>query len=82
MIVVSPALVHSVIALVLAFVIPPLGIVVARDALDATRQWGMDESIPRLALLCSIFLTIACGLVLVIGFASAVVVPLLSGVLR
>ena len=66
----------------LAVLFPPTGIIVSRDAVAASRNWGLDESIPRLALLISIVLTVTGALIVVVGFTTSVVVPLLSAQLR
>lgn len=79
---VSPTLLHTAAAFVLAVLFPPIGIIVSRDAIASTRRWGLDDSLPRLALLISIVLTVTGALIVVVGFTTSVVVPLLSAQLR
>ena len=79
---VSPTLLHTAVALVLAVFLPLIGIIVSRDAMASTRKWGLDDSLPRLTLLISIVLTVTGALIVVVGFTTSVVVPVLSALLR
>ncbi|MFQ3396529.1 hypothetical protein P9477_24125, partial [Enterobacter mori] len=62
------AIANGLVAIVLAVILPPLGIVFARDALTAAKTAGTDDTIARFALWIGIAFTIMGGLVVVVGF--------------
>lgn len=69
---------NGLVAIVLAIILPPLGIFFAKDALAAAKTAGTDDTIARFALWISVALTIMGGIVVIVGFITSVVIPVLS----
>lgn len=74
----TATLVNGLVAILLAILLPPVGIFFAKDALESARRSGADETVARYALWISIPLTAAGLSIATIGFITSVVAPVLS----
>jgi hypothetical protein len=75
---VSSSAANGLVAIALAFLLPPVGIFFARHARDSTRAWGGDDTMASFALWISVAFTVMGAIVVIVGFTTSVVVPLLS----